>query len=88
MMNIEALGYVGLVAFALAWLPQSLETFRAGFCGANTAFLVLSAIGSAALASYAFVRRDWIFCWLNAMTTLGALVNVWYRFFPRRQAVK
>lgn len=83
MMNVESLGYIGLIAFALAWLPQSWETLRAGECGANTAFLALSALGSAALASYAFARREWVFFVLNTMTTLGALVNAWYRFFPR-----
>jgi MtN3 and saliva related transmembrane protein len=82
-MNAQALGYVGLVAFALAWLPQSWETVRAGECGANAAFLALSAIGSAALTAYAFSRRDWVFFTLNAMTTAGAVLNAWYRAFPR-----
>lgn len=79
----QALGYIGLVAFALAWLPQSLETIRAGECGANAAFLALSAIGSAALTAYAFTRGDWVFFTLNAMTTAGAMLNTWYRAFPR-----
>lgn len=81
----ECLGYVGLVAFALAWLPQSWETVSEGECGANAAFLALSAVGSAALTAYALVRRDPVFAALNGMTTLGALVNVWYRAFPRRR---
>lgn len=80
----QAVGYVGLVAFALAWLPQSWETVRAGQCGLNPAFLVLSAVGSVALTAYAFLRGDPVFGALNVMTSLGALVNIWYRVRPRR----
>jgi hypothetical protein len=44
------IGYVGLAAFALAWIPQSWETIRDGRCGANRSVLSLSAIGSLSLA--------------------------------------
>lgn len=83
-MPIQFVGYVGLVAFGLAWLPQSWETVRAGECGLNAAFLGLSALGSVALTAYAALRGDAVFGALNAMTSLGALVNIWYRVFPRR----
>lgn len=82
-MIAQALGYIGLVAFALAWVPQSLETIRAGECGANAAFLAMSAVGSASLTAYAFSHGDRVFFILNAMTTAGALLNTWYRAFPR-----
>ena len=76
-------GYIGLVLFALAWIPQSWETVRAGRCGANRAFLVLSALGSFSLTVYAFLRGDAVFSSLNALTTVGALVNVYFSAFPR-----
>ena len=80
---MNALGYVGLAAFALAWLPQCWDTVRQGRCGANGAFLALSALGSLSLALYAWSRGDAVFSSLNALTTLGAAVNVFYSRFPR-----
>lgn len=79
---MEYVGYVGVLAFALAWIPQSWETVRRGRCDVNPFFLALSAVGSAALTAYALQRRDPVFSALNAMTTLGALINAWYRAFP------
>lgn len=75
-------GYVGVVAFALAWIPQTVETVRRGRCEANPMFLLLSAVGSAALMAYALARRDAVFSALNAMTCLGALINAYFRAFP------
>jgi len=77
------IGYVGLAAFALAWIPQCWETIRDGRCGANLAFLSLSAVGSLSLACYAFQRGDPVFSSLNALTTVGAAVNIWFSVFPR-----
>lgn len=77
------LGYVGLAAFVLAWLPQSWQTLREGRCGANPSFLALSAVGSASLALYAWSRGDAVFSALNALTTVGAAVNIWFSRFPR-----
>lgn len=77
------IGYVGLVSFTLAWIPQSWETLREGRCGANLSFLALSALGSLSLAAYAFLRGDAVFASLNALTSAGALINVYFRLFPR-----
>ncbi|MBI4062117.1 MAG: lipid-A-disaccharide synthase N-terminal domain-containing protein [Elusimicrobia bacterium] len=77
------IGYVGLVAFALAWVPQSWETVREGRCGANRAFLALSALGSVSLTAYAFLRDDTVFASLNALTSLGAMLNIYFSLFPR-----
>lgn len=77
------IGYIGLIAFALAWIPQSWQTVREGRCGANRSFLALSALGSLCLAGYAFLRGDAVFASLNALTSAGALVNVYFSFFPR-----
>jgi lipid-A-disaccharide synthase-like uncharacterized protein len=82
-LGVQAVGYVGVVAFAIAWIPQSLETVRAGFCRVNRGFLWLTALGSASLAAYAFLEHDHVFSLLNTLTTAGALLNVYYREFPR-----
>ena len=39
--------------------------------------------GSVALMLYALLRGDAVFSTVNALTTLGALVNIYYRRFPR-----
>jgi lipid-A-disaccharide synthase-like uncharacterized protein len=70
------LGYLGLAAFALAWVPQTWESLRAGRCGANRSFLALSALGSFSLAAYAFSNSDVVFTVLNAFTGLGAAANL------------
>ena len=80
---MQWVGYVGLAAFGLAWIPQSLDTFKAGRCGANLGFLLLAALGSSSLMTYAVLRGDRIFVWINALTTIGALINAYYKVFPR-----
>lgn len=80
---MEWIGYVGLVAFALAWIPQSIDTVRSGRCSVNTTFLSLSFIGSVSLVVYAVWRRDTVFAVLNSMTTLGAFINLYYKLRPR-----
>lgn len=80
---MEWLGYIGLTALALCWIPQSIETIRLGRCNVNFTFLVLSAIGSTTLAFYAFSINDTVFTILNALTTTGAMINIYYKVFPR-----
>lgn len=82
-MNYSFLGYLGLFLVAICWLPQTIETIRAGKCGANTLFLLLSAVGSVCLVIYAIGRDDIIFSVLNSLTTLGAVINLYYKLSPR-----
>lgn len=77
------LGFVGLSAFALAWIPQSLATIRAGRCPVRRGFLALAGVGSLSMGLYAVQRGDPVFSSLNAITTLGAVVNLYYNLFPR-----
>lgn len=77
------IGGLGLVAFAIAWIPQCLQTVREGRCGANRSFLAFSAVGSLALSCYALERGDLVFSSLNALTTVGAAINIWFSVFPR-----
>lgn len=83
-MDSSWVGYIGLVAFALAWIPQSYDTVLAGHCAANRAFLVLAAVGSLALTVYALEQGDPVFSTLNALTTAGAGINLVYSLYPRR----
>lgn len=82
---MEWIGYVGLGALGLCWIPQSLETIRLGKCFVNLYFLILSAIGSGSLIVYAVHREEVVFVLVNALTTSGALVNLYYKLFPRTQ---
>ncbi|TPW21601.1 MAG: hypothetical protein FD126_523 [Elusimicrobia bacterium] len=83
-MHSSWVGYVGLVAFALAWIPQSYDTIRAGHCAANRTFLMLAAVGSLSLTVYALEQGDPVFSALNALTTAGAGVNLVYSLYPSR----
>lgn len=80
---MEWIGYVGIIAFALAWIPQSIDTIKAGHCDVNLTFLLLAGLGSFSLMLYAFLRNDFVFSGVNALTTVGALVNIFYKFLPR-----
>ncbi|HTY00572.1 MAG TPA: lipid-A-disaccharide synthase N-terminal domain-containing protein [Bacteroidota bacterium] len=82
-MTFSLFGYLGLSFVVICWLPQTIETLRAGRCGANTLFLILSAIGSICLVVYAVGRNDLVFSLLNSLTAIGALVNLYYKFRPR-----
>jgi lipid-A-disaccharide synthase-like uncharacterized protein len=77
------IGYVGLVLVAICWLPQTIETIRLGTCGANTQFLILSALGSICLTVYAVDRNDMVFSVLNTLTALGGIINFYYKVKPR-----
>lgn len=79
------IGYVGLVSFALAWIPQCWDTYKEGRCSVNRTFLALAGLGSFSLTVYALQSGDPVFSSLNALTTLGALINLQYSFFPRRK---
>ncbi|MBI4386738.1 MAG: lipid-A-disaccharide synthase N-terminal domain-containing protein [Elusimicrobia bacterium] len=81
--SMEWVGYIGVTAFALAWIPQCWDTAKAGRCPVNLGFLLLASLGSFSLAVYAFWRQDVVFSAINTLTTVGALVNVFYRLFPR-----
>jgi len=82
-MNIEWIGYTGVVALALAWIPQSRQTIRMGRCEVALGFLLLVSLGSGSLMMYAILKDDAVFSILNGLTTLGGLVNLFYKLFPR-----
>jgi lipid-A-disaccharide synthase-like uncharacterized protein len=84
-MNIQWIGYIGLAALVVCWIPQSIETIKLGRCPVNLSFLILSAVGSSTLALYAFSLGDPVFSILNVITTAGAALNIFYKLFPRKK---
>jgi lipid-A-disaccharide synthase-like uncharacterized protein len=82
---VEWVGYIGFVALSLSWIPQSIDTIKRGETDVNTVFLILASVGSGALMLYAIVRSEPVFVAVNALTTSGALLNLFYKLFPRRR---
>ena len=80
---MQWIGYVGLSALVVCWIPQSIDTIKQGRCPVNTTFLLLSAIGSLSLACYALSLGNFVFTILNCLTTLGTAINIFYKMFPR-----
>lgn len=79
------IGYFGLAALALCWIPQSIDTIRKGTTSINHYFLMFSSMGSFSLMMYAHLQGDPIFFLLNSITTLGAILNLFFKFFPRKR---
>jgi lipid-A-disaccharide synthase-like uncharacterized protein len=85
---MQWIGYAGLTALTLCWIPQSIETIKRGRCPVNLTFLILSSLGSLTLVIYAWSLGDPVFTILNTLTTLGAALNVFYKIFPRESQEK
>jgi len=81
---MEWLGYIGLTALVVCWIPQSIDTIKQGVCPVNMTFLVLTAVGSLSLAAYALSLGNPVFSVLNCLTTLGTAINICYKLFPRK----
>ena len=80
---MQWIGYFGLTCLVVCWIPQSIDTIKAGRCPANLAFLVLSALGSLSLVFYALSIGNPVYTTLNALTTVGSVINIVYKLFPR-----
>jgi len=80
---MQWVGYVGLTALTVCWIPQSIDTIKQGRCPVNLMFLILSSAGSFILALYALSLGDPVFTILNTLTTLSAALNIFYKVFPR-----
>ncbi len=81
---MEWIGYVGLTALVVCWIPQTMDTVRLGSCPVNLGFLLLTALGSLSLAVYAASFGNTVFTVLNCLTTLGTAINIYYKLFPRK----
>ncbi len=81
---MEYVGYFGLISLTISWLPQSFETIKQGRSGINLIFLILVALGSACLSVYAMSIGNTVFSILNLLSTIGALLNLYYKIFSRK----
>ena len=81
---MHIIGYVGLTAVATGWIPQTYQTIKEKDCKANMQFLILNFIGSFSLMVYAIILNDIVFSILNFMTSLGAIINFYYKFKAAR----
>jgi uncharacterized protein with PQ loop repeat len=81
------IGYIGLIALAACWVPQTLQTIKEKDCKANMLFLILNFIGSVSLVLYAVILKDAVFSILNFMTSIGALINILYKIRATKAAV-
>jgi len=81
---MQIFGYIGLITLAASWIPQTFETIREKQCGVNGYFLILNSIGSFSLMLYSFFLGDVIFSVLNSMTSVGALINIYYKINKRK----
>lgn len=76
---MEYIGVTGLLALAIGWIPQTVQTIKEKNCSINLFFLILNLIGSISLTIYAVSLHDSVFTILNSMTSLGALINLYYK---------
>lgn len=76
---METIGIIGVAALAMGWVPQTIQTIREKDCQVNFFFLILNFIGSVSLTIYAFYLGDAPFSVLNSMTSIGAIINIFYK---------
>jgi uncharacterized protein with PQ loop repeat len=73
---MEYISIFGLIVLTISWLPQSIETIKRGRSEINLYFLVLVAMGSSCLWTYAISIGNMVFSILNFLSTVGALLNL------------
>ena len=84
MTGIEIMGWVGFGILVAAWIPQTLETIKAGETHINVAFIIMYFTSSLLLTIYSVLIEDPVFTALNGLLTLGSGINMYYKFFPRK----
>ena len=84
MSGVEFLGWVGFVLLVTAWVPQTIDTIKAGKTDINIMFIILYVASSALLSVYAFLNTDYVFIALNGLLTLGSGINLFYKLKPRK----
>lgn len=80
----DLIGWIGLGLLLVAWIPQTIESIRAGHSAVNIIFVWLYMISSTLLALYAFLRDDIVFLLLNALLAIGSGINLYYKLWPRK----
>ncbi|MEX0722264.1 MAG: hypothetical protein WD357_00045 [Gracilimonas sp.] len=85
MTGIELLGWAGFGILVAAWIPQTFDTIKAGSTPINLAFIIMYFASSLMLTIYSVMIDDTVFIALNALLTLGSGINLYYKFFPRKE---
>lgn len=86
MSSVEILGWAGFAILIMAWIPQTVDTVKAGKTDMNVAFILMYVTSSLLLTVYSVLTEDVIFTALNALLTTGSGINLYYKFFPRKDA--
>ncbi|MFP8487562.1 PQ-loop repeat-containing protein [Gracilimonas sp. Q87] len=85
MTGIELMGWAGFGILVAAWIPQTIDTVRRGSTQINLAFVIMYFTSSLLLTIYSILISDPVFTALNALLTLGSGINMYYKFFPRKE---
>ena len=85
-MDIQLLGWIGFGILVLAWVPQTWDTIKDGYCSTNLVFIILYAVASLLLTIYALLQHDYVFTALNGLLTIGSSINMYYKLFPRNKS--
>ncbi len=85
MTGIELMGWAGFGILVAAWIPQTLDTIKKGNTQMNLAFIIMYFTSSLLLTIYSVLTEDPVFTALNALLTLGSGINLYYKFFPRKE---
>ena len=82
---VEILGWTGFAILIMAWIPQTLDTIKAGRTDINIAFILMYVFSSLLLTIYSILESDNVFIALNGLLTIGSGINLFYKLFPRKQ---
>lgn len=82
---IEILGWSGFAILIMAWIPQTIDTIKAGRTEMNIAFILMYVFSSLLLTIYSVLTYDMVFIALNGLLTVGSGINLYYKLFPRKE---
>ncbi|RNC84712.1 MAG: hypothetical protein ED557_06965 [Balneola sp.] len=85
MSGIEILGWTGFGILIMAWIPQTIDTIKAGKTDLNIAFILMYVVSSLLLTIYSILENDHVFIALNGLLTIGSGINLYYKLFPRQK---
>lgn len=85
MTGIELMGWAGFGILVAAWIPQTVDTIKRGSTQINLAFVIMYFTSSLLLMIYSILTEDPVFTALNGLLTLGSGINMYYKFFPRKE---
>ncbi len=80
---VDILGWTGFAILVSAWVPQTLQTIRAGKTDISVAFILMYVFSSLLLTIYSVLENDHVFIALNGLLTIGSGINLYYKLFPR-----